>query len=87
MMNEEELMSEDEKKFLYARAVHSIHSILYHMHKIIERQREVDKYRNMTMEGMNLIPLELNLHKYDSVIISQIINMIKADHFWALQEV
>ena len=36
----------------------------------------------MTMEGMYLIPLELNLHKYDLVIISQIINMIKTDGFW-----
>ena len=35
----------------------------------------------MTMEGLNLIPLESNLHKYDQVIISQIINMIKADIF------
>ena len=36
MMNEEESMSEDEKKFLYARAVHSNHSIQYHMHQIIK---------------------------------------------------
>ena len=36
MMNERELMSEDEKKFLYAGAVHSNHSIRYHMHQIIE---------------------------------------------------
>ena len=36
MMNEEESMSEDEKKFLYARAVHSNHSIQYHMHQLIE---------------------------------------------------
>ena len=82
MMNEEESMSEDEKKFLYSRAVHSNHSIQYHMYQIIERQRVVDKYRNMMMEGMNLIPLESNLHKYDLVIISQIINMIEADNFW-----
>ena len=75
-------MSEDEKKFLYARAVHSNHSIQYHMHRIMERQRVVNEYRNMTMEGMNLIPLESNLHKYDLVIISQIINMIEADNFW-----
>ena len=34
MMNEEESMSEDEKKFLYARAVNSNHSIQYHMHQI-----------------------------------------------------
>ena len=80
--NEEESMSEDEKKFLYARAVHSNHSIQYHMHQIMECQRVVNEYRNMTMEGMNLIPLESNLHKYDPVIISQIINMIEADNFW-----
>ena len=82
MTNEEELMSDDEKRFLYTRAVHSNHSIQYHMHQIMERQRVVDEYRNMTMEGMNLIPLESNLHKYDQVIISQIINMIETDNFW-----
>ena len=81
-MNEEESMSDDEKRFLYTRAVHSNHSIQYHLHQIMERQRVVDKYRNMTMEGMNLIPLESNLHKYDPVIISQIINMIETDNFW-----
>ena len=36
----------------------------------------------MTMEGMNLIPLESNLHKFNPVIISQIINMIELDNFW-----
>ena len=30
--NEEESMSDDEKMFLYARAIHSNHSIQYHMH-------------------------------------------------------
>ena len=34
--NEEESMSDDEKMFLYARAMHSNHSIQYHMHQIIE---------------------------------------------------
>ena len=33
MMNEEQSMGEDEKKFVYARAVHSNHSIQYHMHQ------------------------------------------------------
>ena len=80
--NEEELMSDDEKMFLYARAVHSNHSIQYHMHQIMERQRVVDEYRNMMMEGMDLIPLESNLHKFHPVIILQIINMIKSDNFW-----
>ena len=47
----------------------------------MEQQSVVDKYRNMTMEGMNLILLESNLNKYDPVIISQIINMIEMDNF------
>ena len=81
-MNEEESMSDDEKMFLYTRAVHSNHSIQYHMHQIMERQRVLDEYRNMTMEGMNLIPLESNLLKYDLVIISQIINLIEMDNYW-----
>ena len=82
MMNEEESMSEDGKKFLYARVVHSNHSIQYHMHQIIKQQRVVNEYKNMAMEGMDLIPLESNLHKYDPMIISQIINMIETDGFW-----
>ena len=82
MMNEQEFMSEDDKKFLYARAVHSNHLIQYHMHQIIERQKEVDEYRSMMMEGMDLTPLESNIHKYDLVIISQIIQMIETDVFW-----
>ena len=35
----------------------------------------------MMMEGMDLTPLESNLHKYDLVIISQIIQKIKTDIF------
>ena len=42
----------------------------------------VDEYRNMMMEGMDLIPLESNLHKFNPVIISQTINMIELDNFW-----
>ena len=79
--NEEESMSDNERMFLYARAVHSNHSIQYHMHQIMERQRVIDEYRNMTMEGLDLIPLESNLHQYHPVIISQIINMIELDNF------
>ena len=52
------------------------------MHHIMEQQRVVDEYRYMTMEGMDLIPLESNLHKSHLVIISQIINMIELDNFW-----
>ena len=79
--SKEESMSDNERMFLYARAVHSNHSIQYHMHQIMERQKVIDKYRNMTMEGLDLIPLESNLHRYHPVIISQIINMIESDNF------
>ena len=34
------------------------------------------------MEGLDLIPLESNLHQSHPVIISQIINMIESDNFW-----
>ena len=34
------------------------------------------------MEGIGLTPLESNLHKYDLVIISLIIQMIEADNYW-----
>ena len=57
-INEEASMSDNERMFLYARAVHSNHLIQYHMHQIMERQRVIDEYGNMTMEGMDLIPLE-----------------------------
>ena len=81
MTSGEESMSVNERMFLYARAVHSNHSIQYHMHQIMERQKVIDDYRDMTMEGLDLIPLESNLHRYHSVIISQIINMIESDNF------
>ena len=79
--SKEESMSDNERMFLYARAVHSNHSIQYHMHQIMERQKVIDEYRNMMMEGLDLIPLESNLHRYHLVIISQIINMIESDNF------
>ena len=81
MTNEEESMSDNEKMFWYARTMHSNHSIQYHMHQIMEHQRVVNEYRNMTMEGVDLILLESNLHKFHPVIISQIINMIELDNF------
>ena len=80
--NEEVSMSDDERMFLYARAVHSNHSIQYHMHQIMKWQRVVNKYRNMTMEGTDLIPLESNVHKFHPEIILKIINMIESDNFW-----
>ena len=81
----EESMSDNERMFLYARAVHSNHSIQYHMYQIMERQKVIDEYRNMTMEGLDLIPLESNLYRYHPVIISQIINMIESDNFYHYQ--
>ena len=36
----------------------------------------------MTIERMDLILLESNLHQYHLVIISQIINMIETDNYW-----
>ena len=82
MMNGLEQVSEDYKKFLYARATHSNHSIQYHMQQIMERQKVVNKYRSMMMEGMSLIPLESNLYKSDKVVISCTIQMIEVDNFW-----
>ena len=82
MRNEQESMSKDDTKFLHTRVVHSNHSIQYHMHQIIERQKVVDEYRSMMMEGMDLTPLELNLDKYDPVIILQNIQMIETEVFW-----
>ena len=35
----------------------------------------------MMMEGVDLIPLESNLHQYHPVVISQIINMIESDNY------
>ena len=57
IMNEPEQVSEEDKKFLYARAEHSNHSIQYHMQQIIKQQKVVDEYRSMTMERMGLITL------------------------------
>ena len=81
MTNEPEQVIEEGKTFLYVRAVHSNHSIQYHMQKLIKRQRVVNEYRSMTIEGMDLTPLESNLHKYDLVVISQIMQMIEAENF------
>ena len=84
-MNGPEQVSEDYKKFLYTRGTHSNHLIQYHMQQIIEKQKVVNEYRSMTMEGMGLIPLELNLHKNDLVVISQIIQMIEVHNLWHLK--
>ena len=85
MMNGLEQVSEDYKKFLYARTTHSNHAIQYHMQQIIERQKVVNEYRSMMMEGMSLIPLESNSYKSDLVLISHTIQMIEVDSFWHLE--
>ena len=38
----------------------------------------------MMMEGMSLIPLELNSYNSDLVVISHTIQMIEVDNFWHL---
>ena len=75
MMNGLEQANGDYKKFLYARATHSNHAIQYHMQQIMERQKVVDEYKSMMVDGMDLTSLELNSYKSDLVIISHIINM------------
>ena len=44
MTDEPKQMCEAYKKFLYARATHSNHSIQYHIQQIIERQKVVNEY-------------------------------------------
>ena len=52
------------------------------MQEIIEHQRVVDKYRSIANGKRELIPLELDLLKKDSVINQHIIQMIDIDIFW-----
>ena len=56
MMNGLEQVSGDYKKFLYAKATHSNHVMQYHIQQIMEKQKVVDEYRSMMIEGMGLIP-------------------------------
>ena len=85
MTNGLEQVSGDYNKFLYARTAHSNHVIQYHMQQIMERQKVVDKYRGMMLEGMGLIPLESNSYKSDPVVILHTIQMIEVDKFWHLK--
>ena len=54
------------------------------MQQIIERQK-VNKYRSRMMDGIGLTPRELNLHKNDLGVISQMMQMIEVDNFWHLK--
>ena len=52
------------------------------MQQIMERQKVVNKYRSMMVEGMDLIPLESNSYKSDPEVISHTIQMIEVDNSW-----
>ena len=80
--DELEPIEDNNKKFLYARAVHTNHMIQHHMHEILERQRVVDEYRSKANGERDMIPLESDQHKNDSVINQHIMQMIDADNFW-----
>ena len=77
--DEQEKIEENNKKFLYARAMHANHMIQHHMQEIIECQRVVDKYRSMVDGKRELIPLESDLFKKDPVINQHIMQMIDSN--------
>ena len=58
-----EQIEDNNKKFLYGRAVHANHMIQHHMHEILEHQRVVDKYRSMAKGGREMILLESDQYK------------------------
>ena len=80
--DEQEQIEDNNKKFLYARAVHANHMIQHHMHEILEHQRVVNEYRSMANGERDMIPLELDQYKTDSVINQHIMLMIDTDIFW-----
>ena len=84
-METEELeqIEDNNKKFLYARAVHANHMIQHHMHEILESQRIiVDEYRSMANGERDMIPLESEQYKNDPVINQHIMQMINTNIFW-----
>ena len=83
-METEELqqIEDNNKKFLYARAVHANHMILHHMHEIFEHQQVVNEYRSMADGKRDKIPLESDQHKNGLVINQHIMQMIETDIFW-----
>ena len=83
-MDSEELeqIEDNNKKFLYARAVHANHMIQHHMHEISERQRVVDEYQSMADGGREMIPLESDQYKNDLVINQHIMQMIDTNILW-----
>ena len=79
---EREQTEVNNKQFLYARAVHAIHMIQHHMHEISELQRVVDEYRSTADRGREMVPLESDKYKNDTVIIQHIMQMIDTDTLW-----
>ena len=61
--DEEEQIEESNKKFLYARSVHSNHMIPHHMQQILEYQRVVKEYRSMADGERVMIPLNQTCRK------------------------
>ena len=80
--DEKEQIDESQKKFLYARAIHSNHMIQHHMQQILEHQRVVNEYRFLANEERDTIPLESTLYKTDLVINQHIMQMIDTDISW-----
>ena len=80
--DEQVWITENNKKFLYARAMHADHMIQYHMQEILERQREIDEYKTMANDGQETIPLVSEQHKNDPVVCQHIMRMIDTDILW-----
>ena len=84
--DELEQIEDNNKKFLYARAVHANHMIQHHMDEILEHQRVVDEYRSVADGKRDVIPLESDQYKNDLVINQHIMQMINTDIFWYVVE-
>ena len=80
--DDKEQIEVSNKKFLYARAVHSNHMVQHHMQQILEHQRVVNEYRSMADEETELILLESNIYKTDPAINQYIMQMINTDISW-----
>ena len=77
-----EQVEDNNKKFLYARAVHANHMIQHHMHDSLKHQRVVDEYRSMAGGERDMIPLESDQYKNDLVINQHIMQMIDPNISW-----
>ena len=84
MMETEELeqIEDNNKKFLYARAVHANHMRQHQIHEILEHQQVVDKYWSMADGERDMIPLESDQYKNDLVINQYNMQMNDTDIFW-----